>query len=90
MNVASAKICVPTSLNRYLCTDDAERAKAHQWKEVPIMKFNFDDLDLGENQEIEGTQDEKNAVDNVLADMRDYFESEVLVKDEYDSVIHSW
>ena len=92
-NIVSAKVCVATSLNRYLCTDDAAKARAHQWKDAaaePVMKFDYESLDLGENQEIEGTLEEKEAVANVLSDMRDYFETEVLVKDEYDSVIGRW
>ena len=85
-----AKTCVATGENRYLCTDDPAKARAHQWEHEPDNSLDFESLDLGEEQEIEGTQEEKDAVSKVMKAMRHYFESEVLVKGEYESVIGRW
>lgn len=88
--VVKAKTCVATSENRYLCTDDPVKARAHQWEDQPDNSMNFEDIDLGIEQEIEGSQQEKEAVSKVLSEMKEYFETEVLVKQEYDSVIGRW
>lgn len=82
-----AKSCVATGKNRYLCTDDPAKARAHKWEHEPDNSLDFESLDLGEEQEIEGTQEEKDAVSKVITDMKNYFATEVLVKGEYDSVI---
>ncbi len=90
----TAKTCVATALNRYLCTDDPEKARAHKWKDDPSSSFSaaaeYESLDLGEEQAMDGTDQEKEGVARVLSEMRDYFETEVLVKSEYDSVIDRW
>ncbi len=88
--VVYAKTCVATAENRYLCTDDASKARAHEWKDQPDNNIDFDSLDLGEKQEIEGTPEEMQAVKKVLSDMKHYFETEVLVKPEYDNVVGRW
>ena len=90
MNVVSAKTCVATALNRYLCTDNAERARELQWKDAPKEQFSLDDLDLGEEQAVGGTAEEQEKVNKILADMRKYFENEVLVEDKYASVMFEW
>ena len=85
--VVNAKTCVATAENWHLCTDDASKARARKWKSQPI---DFDSLNLGKKQEIEGTPEEMQAVKKVLSNMKEYFETEVLAKPEYDSVLGRW
>ena len=84
------KTCVATALNRYLCTNDPEKARAHKWDGGEDDIISFESLDLGESQEISGSEEEIENVKKVLNDMKHYFETEVLVKTEYDSVIGRW
>mmetsp|Transcript_33388 Transcript_33388/g.38859 ORF Transcript_33388/g.38859 Transcript_33388/m.38859 type:complete len:162 (+) Transcript_33388:131-616(+) len=80
-----SKICVATAEDRYLCTDDAAKARAYRIERGEIV--DYESLDLGVEQEIEGTAKEKDDVKDVLQEMKKYFETEVLVKPEYESVI---
>ena len=89
INFVEGKTCVATGQNRYLCTDDVAKARAHKWAEGD-KSLKYEDLDLGVEQQMDGTQEERDAVLEVMEKMKVYFETEVLVKPEYDDVIHKW
>jgi hypothetical protein len=88
--IVEAKICVATAQDRFLCTDDASKAKAYKWKDAPYNGMDIDSWDFGIEQEIGGTQEEKDGVAQVMKDMKEYFENEVFAKSEYDSVLGLW
>jgi len=78
---AESKICVATEEDRYLCTDDA--SKANQYRDFNARQ-NFD---VGVEQRVDGSDEEKAAVGEVMRLMNGYLDNEVLVKPEYAPVL---
>lgn len=72
-----SKKCYATAENKYLCTDDPSKARAYRDPE-PIY--------AGVEQTVDGTKEEKNAVNEVLNRMNQYFENEVMTKPEYTGI----
>lgn len=88
--LVEAKICVATAQDRFLCTNDASKANAYKWKDAPNNGIDIDSWDFGVEQEIGGTQEEKDGVAQVMKDMKEYFVNEVFAKSEYDTVLGLW
>ena len=76
-----SKMCYATSENRYLCTDDPSKARTYRDPE-PIY--------TGVEQTVDGTKEEKDAVEEVLKRMNQYFENEVMTKAEYSGIRGHW
>ena len=90
INMVVGKTCVATSANKFLCTNDAAKARAYTWKDAPNNNVDYQSLDLGIEQENQGSPEEKESVINVMEQMKHYFETEVLVKQEYNDVLGRW
>lgn len=81
---ADSKICVATEENRYLCTDNA--TKANKYRDYSAH-HNFN---VGVEQRVDGSKEEKAAVEEVMRLMNEYLDTEVLVKPEYGPVLEKW
>jgi len=81
---ADSKICVATEENRYLCTD------RHTTKASIYPEFNtHQNFNVGVEQRVDGSDEERAAVEEVLRLMHEYLDNEVLVKPEYGPVLDS-
>ena len=76
-----SKKCYATAENKYLCTDDPSKARAYR---------DPDPIYTGVEQNVEGSKGEKDAVQEVLHSMNQYFEEEVMTKPEYAGIRGKW
>lgn len=83
VGIVYSKMCVATEPDRFLCTDDATKVNAWR-KKNPSDNFSFSDL--GVEQELSTKANEREAVEKVMEEMKEYFINEVYAKPEYAAV----
>lgn len=61
-------------------------------KDVLLLRERLDgrSVTVGVNQRIDGSEEEKEQIRDVLKHMAEYFHSEVLAMPEYDHIRHLW
>ena len=82
LQTARAKdVCLDQGKSFFTCTDDATGLRIH-----------LDDraLDLGVTQRVDGSEDEKHQIRDVIQRMNEYFAEEVLSIPEYEHVRYQW
>jgi hypothetical protein len=77
--------CVDISSDDSICSRDPFIALEHVYSKRRLNAFS-----VGVAQTIDGTEDEKNSIRNVLTQMNHYWYNEVLSNFEYDEARASW